>query len=313
MNIRHLVYFVSLGREKHFHRAAAACHITQPTLSQAIKKLEAELRVPLIERNNQRFLGFTSEGLRVLDWAQRIVADVEALGQELDERRNGLSGRLRVGVIPAAMPVVSLVTTPFIRKHPLVTVTELSHTSIAIQRGLDEFELDAGLTYLDNEPLSNVRTLPLYRERYVLLTPRNGGFDTRRTVTWADAAELPLCLLTPDMQNRRIINRNFQSGGAEPRVVIETNSITGLSSHVRSGRWSTVVPHTFVSLFGELRGVRTIPLTDPAASQSVGLVVTARDPLSPLARALMATMRTVDVPAQIERLRRGTIAVPADK
>lgn len=304
MNIRQLTYLVALGREKHFRRAAAACNVTQPTLSQAIKQLEDELRVPLVERSQQRLRGFTPEGQRVLDWAQRILADLDALGQELGELRRGLTGRLRLGVIPAAMPTVSLITTPFIRRHPAVTVTVLSQSSIEIQRGLDEFEIEAGLTYLDNEPLKNVKALPLYREHYLLLTPSSGPFDSQRTVTWAEAAGLPLCLLTPNMQNRRIVNRNFHSANAEPRTVIETDSITGLCSHVRSGRWSSVVPHTFVSLFGELRGMRAIALKEPAASQSVGLVVTAREPLSPLARALMALLRPINVAGQIERLRR---------
>ncbi|MCC7348408.1 MAG: LysR family transcriptional regulator [Variibacter sp.] len=305
MNSRHLRYFVTLVRERHHGRAAAACHVTQPTLSEAIRQLEQDLGVPLIERKGQRFRGLTAEGERVLGWAQRILADEEALEQELAEMRTGLSGDLRFGVIPAAMPVSPLITSPFCHQHPAVTLRVLSHTSMEIQRGLDAGELDAGLTYLENEPLRHVRSHPLYRERYMLLTPTNELFDSVASMTWREAAKLPLCLLTRDMQNRRIINRLFEEGGAEtPKVAVETNSVLALIAHVRAGGWSSVVPHTFLTLLGQqdaaLSGLRAIPLVEPAASQVVGLVVGERDPLAPLARAFLKMARQMDIAGELE-------------
>jgi len=248
VNVRQLRYFVALAREKNHARAAAACNVTQPTLSESVRQLEQELAVPLIDRNGQRFRGLTHEGERVLAWAQRIIADGDALEQELTSLRGGLAGDLRFGVIPAAMPAVPLITNPFCTAHPMVTLRLLSHTSIEIQRGLDDGRLEAGLTYLDNEPLRNVRTLPLYAERYMLLTPTGGAFDGMHHVTWREAARLPLCLLTRDMQNRRIVDRLFAEGGAgSPKVAIETNSVLALVAH----RWSSVIPHTFLGLLGQ--------------------------------------------------------------
>lgn len=306
MNIRHLRYFVTLARERHHSRAAAACHVTQPTLSEAIRQLERELGVPLIDRNGQRFRGLTREGERVLGWAQRILSDEEALEQELAEMRGGLSGDLRFGVIPAAMPVTPLITSVFCRAHPAVTLRLLSHTSIEIQRGLDASELDAGLTYLENEPLRNVRAHPLYRERYMLLTPTGGPFDHVPAASWREAGKLPLCLLTRDMQNRRIIDRLFLEGGAgTPKVAVETNSVLALIAHVRAGGWSSVVPHTFLTLLGQpdaaLSGLRAIPLIEPEALQTVGIVVSERDPLPALARALLKSARQIDVAKELER------------
>lgn len=305
MNLRHLRYFVALARERNHARAAAACNVTQPTLSEAVRQLERELSVPLIDRNGQRFQGLTTEGERVLVWAQRILADEDALGQELAEIRSGLSGDLRFGVIPVAMPAVPLVTNPFFKKHPLVTLRLLSHTSIEIQRGLDEGTLEAGLTYLDNEPLHHVRTVPLYRERYMLLTPTGGPFDGLRAVSWREAARLPLCLLTRDMQNRRIIDRLFAEGGAAPRVAIETNSISALLAHVGSGQWSSVMPQTFLRLLGRgsgaLAGFSTVPLVEPEAAQTIGLLLQEREPLPPLARALLKSVRENELGAALEQ------------
>jgi len=82
------------------------------------------------------------------------------------------------------------------------------------QRHLDEFNLDVGVTYLDNEPLARVRSLPLYHERYMLVTRSEGPFRGRDAVSWSEAAGLPLCLLTPYMQNRRILDMHFHEAGA---------------------------------------------------------------------------------------------------
>jgi DNA-binding transcriptional LysR family regulator len=247
MNIRHLRFFVALSREGHYGRAAASCNVTQPTLSEAIRQLERELAVPLIDRNGRRFGGLTPEGGRILNWAQEILANEDALRQELGEIHGNLAGELRVGVVPAALPVTPLLTSLFHRRHRFVILKILSCTSREIERGLEAGSLDGGLTYTENEPLRYVRTYPLYRERYMLLTPARAPYDRMVEVTWRETAELPLCLLTRDMQNRRIIDRLFVAGGAGvPKVAVETNSVLSLVAHVRSGEWSSVVPHTFL-------------------------------------------------------------------
>jgi DNA-binding transcriptional LysR family regulator len=307
MNIRHLRFFVALAQERHHGRAARTCHVTQSTLSEAIRQLERELEVPLIDRTGSRNQGLTPEGERALGWAKRILADGDALEQELAAMREGLSGDLRFGVIPAAMPVTPVVTSAFCASHPRVTFKVLSHSSQEIQRGLDRGELDAGLTYLDNEPPENVQALELYREHYMLLTPGGGKFDRQEAVSWEQAAKLPLCLLTPDMQNRRIIDGLFVDGRAgKPRIKVETNSFVALIAHVRSGEWSSVVPNTFLTLVGHgnapVQGLRAVPLIEPRATQTIGLVVSDRDPLSPLAQALLKSARHLDVPARLRQL-----------
>ena len=258
MIIRHLQYLSALARERHFARAAAVCNVTQSTLSAGIKQLEESLGVLIVERG-QRFIGLTEEGERVLAWAQRVLVDYGGLQQELSEMRDGMVGQLRIGAIPVTLPIVPLLTVAVRRRHQRTDVVVTSQTSIEIQRRLDEFNLDVGVTYLDNEPLARVRTLPLYRERYVLLTRPDGAFGDRPAVSWSEAASLPLCLLTPDMQNRRILDMHFHEAGAEIHASLETNSLLTLWSHLRFGHWSTVVPHTFLLLRGDRQ-----PEGDPA-------------------------------------------------
>ena len=304
MVIRQFEYLVALAREQHFGRAAEACHVTQPTLSAAIRQFEEELGAPIIERGH-RYLGLTAQGKLALEHAHRVLAEVEELKRGVETLDHGVSGRLRLGAIPTALPIMSHLTAPFFARYPGVTVAVLSLTSVEIQRGIADFELDAGVTYLDNEPLDGVRARPLYTEEYVFLTPVGGRFADRETLTWREAAEAPLCLLTPDMQNRRIIDGIFRSVGATPNPAVETNSIFNLVSHAASGHWSSIVPRQLLQFFGIPEQTRAVALIDPVAVRSVGLIVADRDPPSPLARNLMAMPLPDDIVAALTPARKG--------
>ncbi len=316
MIIRHLQYLTALARERHFARAAAACNVTQSTLSAGIKQLEESLGVLIVERG-QRFLGLTEEGERVLAWAQRVLIDYAGLQQELSEMREGMVGQLRIGAIPVTLPIVSLLTAPFAGRHSRTDIVVTSLTSIEIQRRLDDFRLDVGVTYLDNEPLARVRAQPLYRERYVLVTRADAVPRGCDSIGWAEAAGLPMCLLTPDMQNRRILDMHFHEAGAVVRATVETNSLVTLWSHLRFGGLSTVVPQTFLLLLGERDGLVAMPLTEPDATHTIGLVASDRDPLPPVARALLDLARELDLGRAIERETRALLPAsrpaPADR
>ncbi len=186
MFIRQMSYLVALAREKHFSRAAEKCSVTQSTLSAGLKALERELDMRLVIRE-PRFMGLTPEGERVVEWASQIISDYESLKQDVEGLRQGLKGTLRLGVVPAAMPAIAKLTAPFCAKHPHVMVDVHSMTSVQIQSGLDKFVIDAGLTYLDNEPLSNVRRKQLYRERYLFVTHVDGPLAQSSGVTWREA------------------------------------------------------------------------------------------------------------------------------
>jgi DNA-binding transcriptional LysR family regulator len=299
MVLRQLEYLAALAREKHFGRAAEACHVTQPTLSAAIRQLEENLGAPIVERGH-RFVGLTAQGRLVLEHAHRMLAEAENLRRGLEEIDKGLTGRLRIGAIPTALPIVSRLTGPFYVRFPGVTVAVLSLNSAEIERGIEDFELDAGLTYLDAEPIEHVKAKPICIEEYMFLTPDDGNFADRPQIAWSDAATAPLCLLTPDMQNRRIIDGIFRSVGAKPVPAVETNSIFNLVSHVAAGQWSAIVPRQLLRFFGVPRGTLAIELVEPTARRTIGLVMSDREPPSPLARNLFAMQWPSDIAAQIE-------------
>jgi DNA-binding transcriptional LysR family regulator len=212
----------------------------------------------------------------------------------LSGSHHGLTGTLRLGVIPAAMPAVAFLTSLFSAVHPVVTIDIQSMTSRAIQHGIDSFEIECGLTYLDNEPLENVRQVPLYLERYVFITKRGNRYADRKSMTWAEAVQERLCLPNEDMQNRRIIDKIAASAGLKIGASVVTNSFAGLCSHLVQGGWSGIVSHLFPGLLGRPADLVTIPLVEPFATQSIGLVISSRDPLSPIAEALMTTALKAD-------------------
>jgi DNA-binding transcriptional LysR family regulator len=287
-----LEFLMALAREQHFGRAAEACGVTQPTLSAGIKQLEESMGVLLVSRGS-RFHGLTPEGERVLDWARRIVGDTRNMRQEINWLRHGLTGRLRLAAIPTALAMVAALTTPFRERHPNVQFTVWSRTSADVLALLENLEIDAGLTYLDNEPLGRVNTVPLYRESYRLLTSADAPLGNRESVTWAELANVPLCLLTPDMQNRRIIDRLLKTAGADSRPMLESDSMILLFAHVRTGRWASVMPAKLAETLGLTETIRAIPITDPDEVHTIGLVIPEREPMTPLTAALVAEARLV--------------------
>ena len=281
-----LEMFIALARERHFGRAAEACGVTQPSLSSAIRQLEDQLGVQLVFRGS-RFQGLTPEGQRVLDRALGIVGDVRALRDEMRVVRSGLSGNLRLGVIPTALPMVADLTGPFTARHPNVRVSILSRTSVEILTGIESLELEAGITYLDNEPLGRVSQLPLYTEFYRLLIAKGSHLAGRRQVSWADLASVPLCLLTADMQNRRIVNQHLGEAGVAAMPMIESNSTVALVAHVLTGRWASVVPKRLADMFLLDGRLLSVPIVEPEAEHSVGLIAARRDPQTPVLQALI--------------------------
>ena len=284
MNLRHLGFFVALAREGHFGRAAQAVHVTQPSLSAAIRQLEQELDVPLVVRTRQRFEGLTPEGREVLVWAQRMLAESASLQQYLDELKGSLKGHLSIGVIPTAEPIIARLTHALQQRYPGITVTLISSTSREIDRALADHELDAGISYSEGADTVNLRAVPLYLERYFVAGVAKLLPARRASLSWREAAALPLCLLSRDMQNRRLLDNHFDEAGVVPAVVAESNTLIGVLSHIHTGAWCGILPN---AMLGLLRGVKVLPLADPEVTHRIALLVPARKPTPPLTQALL--------------------------
>ncbi len=289
MLLRHLQYLVALSRARHFARAASACAVTQPTLSSGIKQLEDEMGVLLVFRG-QRFEGFTPEGERVLEWAQRIVDACESLKQEAARLRGELQGQLRIGAVPTAIPMLPILLNAYADAHPSVRLTLRSASSSKILSGLEAHTLDAGISYLGlkGAGVSNVREFPLFKERYVLLLGSKHVRGGATSVSWGQVPDLRYCLLAPEMQNRRIIDETLAEAGAEVSPAIETDSAAALVPLINSGEWASIVPRSLLGMLPVDGQVVALDLVEPTVERDIGLVLPARDPLAPVAAALAA-------------------------
>ncbi|KZL04606.1 Hydrogen peroxide-inducible genes activator [Pseudovibrio axinellae] len=280
-----LEMFIALAHERHFGKAAEECGVTQPTLSANIKQLEKQLGVLLVLRGS-RFQGITPEGERVLEWARKLVADTRTMKQELKAVRKGQTGTLRIASIPTALTYVPELTRCFSEDNPGISYRVLSRPSSEILTQLENLEIDIGLTYLDNEPLGRVLRIPLYKERYCFVVVEGGPLSGAKQVSLQDVSEVPLCLLTTDMQCRRIVDRIFDELDVIAKPVLQSDSIMCLLAHVGTGRWGTVIPQGIAETIASDR-FEIIPISDSYASVMVGLIATQREPRAPLLDAFL--------------------------
>lgn len=285
-----LEMFLAVAKEQHFGRAAASLGITQPTLSAGIKQLEDQLGVLLIFRGS-RFGGLTPEGKIALNWARRIVGDSRQLREEMRATRHGLTGQLRIAVIPTALTWAARLSARFGQRHPNVSFTIMSKTSIEILQMLDDLDVDAGISYLDNEPLGKVSTVSLYEERYMLVCDPASDFAGRDHIDWAELNGRRLCLLSTNMQNRRIINRNLSNAGVTAQIAVESASTVVLVAHVMEGGWLTILPEDIARFLTQGKDLRLIPMQGGGAGHSVGLVAPWREPHTPVLDALLTEAR----------------------
>lgn len=291
-----LEMFLALAQTEHFGRAAQMVGVTQPTLSAGIKSLEDQLGVKLVLRGS-RYQGLTPEGSRALEWARQIVGDARTMKEELRAARKGtdggLSGNLRLAAIPTGLAAISALSTAFTAKHPNVHVTIKSTSSADILHLMDDLQIDAGLTYLDNEPLGRVVSVPLYEERYVLVVRHDDPLAARGSLDWADLGEVRLCLLTPVMQNRRIIAAHLAEAGVDVAPMIESDSLIVLTSHVLRGGLATILPFQAAEVFIAEGPLVALPIKKPDARHAVGLIVPHREPYTPVLEGLLQTAKAI--------------------
>ncbi len=290
MFIRQLEYLVTLARERHFAKAAEVCHVSQPALSSAIRSLEKELGIMIVQRG-RRFMGLTAEGERVLTWAQQTLSSLSHMRQDASIAKSTMAGTLRMGAIPTTMTVAAFITAPCRAAYPNIHYAVSSLSSEAIAGQLDRFELDLGLTYLDEKTIDGFESLRLFEEHYVLLAARTATLGS--TLSWEQAGRLPLCLLTGKMRNRQVIDAAFRRAGAKADVILETDSIFSLYAHVSEAGLYSIVPHSLLNFF-DLSKVQARPLT-PSLTRAIGLIARNQPALAPITAAVWEIARGLEL------------------
>jgi DNA-binding transcriptional LysR family regulator len=285
---------LALAEHRHFAHAAKACNLSQPALSGRLRNLEEALGTTLVFRG-KRFEGFTPDGEKALRWARLVLSDCGGLAQDLGADADGPKGILRIGVIPSATPAAGRLCSALAGRYPHLKPQVLSMSSAAIERGLQQFSIDAGISYLNPDAIEDTQALLLFEERYCLvanpgLVSSAGGGST---ISWSEAADLPLCLLTSDMQNRRIIDQTFREAGKEPEPRFEANSFNAILALVREGTFATVLPGEQIDA-GLTEKLKVLDLVRPVVGSKIGLIVPDRQPMLPVTMALWTLAKSGD-------------------
>ncbi|MDP9113748.1 MAG: LysR family transcriptional regulator [Acidobacteriota bacterium] len=285
MIIRKLEYLIALAKERHFARAAEACHVSQPTLSAALRHLEAEMGIMILKRG-QRYSGLTDHGERVLAFANRMAVECERLRRDLESQRGEALGHLQVGVVASAIPAASQITSLFQKNHPHVMVKIVDLSPTEIQRAFQDLRLDVAITYLEETVRRQGRSHPLYVEEYSFLTRKGHPLSLRKSISWKEASQVPLCLLSAEMQPGNSPVRDILSQLGLNIAHVETNSVTALYAQVRSGQWASILPRSLTAASEAGADLKCIPLLpSDSAPIAVGVMIPDGDLTFPLAEA----------------------------
>lgn len=267
-------YLVALEQHRHFGRAASACHITQPALSNALRALEAELNVAIVRRG-RAYEGLTPEGERVLASANRLLREQELLQQDLHSGADTPRGTLSIGAVPTTITIAARFAARLQARHAGIRPVVRSLSSHEIETGLESLSLDMGLGYTERGLRFTAH--PQYEEHYFLLRRAAVGagepLRIGAPIGWGEAAALSLSLLTPDMHNRSIVDRAFGKAGVQVKPALETNSIITLVMSVVEGEVCTVLPWALLTLVRGHGGLEALPLRAPEVRTPIGFMV----------------------------------------
>ena len=293
MYLRQFKYLIAVVEEGHFGRAAARCHATQPSLSNGIKQLELELGVPIFLRGRGQGLhGLTAEGDKITKWARLIIAHCDAMKGEISAMKGNLSGDLRIGAMPSISPVLPVILKMVRSAHPNVSVDVKFVGHEAMKIGLDTFSLDVAIFYMDAEDLGRRNVLPLYTENLSVLVPDSDAWVDRTTISWAEAATLPLALLRSSTHERWFVDQAFKaSAGFLPVPRIESESILHLMFQVQFSELCTIIPSHFARMPGLHPGTKALKLVDPVRSREVGLYWAEAETIMPMASVMVSIIK----------------------
>ena len=286
-----LRYLAALDQHRHFGRAAMACRITQPALSNAIRALETELGVPVVRRSRQ-YEGLTAEGEVVLAHAHRLLREAEAMRQELHSREEAPRGRLQIGAVPTAMTIATRFALRVRERHGGLAPVVRSLSSQEIEAGIENLSLDLGLGYTVRTEVGAraMQVWPQYAEAYYVVQRAPGSAGALRVgapIGWREASALPLTLLTPDMHNRTIVDQAFREAGAEVNATLETNSVLALLTALAAGDVAAVLPGALVRSVLNVADLLARPLVEPIVSTPIGFMSSKSERATPALRAAL--------------------------
>lgn len=290
LTLKHLKYVDALARHGHFGRAAEACAITQPALSQQIKELEGMLGVPLVERAARR-IRLTPVGDAFVHRARPILLAVEELGDLVRASAGPLSGRLRLGVIPTVAPYfLPRIIRALGARLPQIEIEAREAVTGTLIEALLESHLDVAVLALPiSEPA--LREFALFQEDFLLVRP---AADAGLPAPSAAGLKAMRLLLLEEGHCFRDQALSFcKIGGAQPRQVMEGSSLSTLVQMVGAGMGVTLIPEMALALETRSADVSVVRFAAPAPARTVGMVWRKTNPLAEQLMQIGAIIRGI--------------------
>ena len=275
MTLTELRYIVAVARERHFGRAAEACHVSQPTLSVAIKKLEEELDVKIFERGSNE-VSLTPLGEAIVRQAQSVIEQAQGIREIAQRGKDPLAGPLRLGIIYTIGPYLL----PELVRHAIDMTPQMplilqENFTVKLLDMLRTGELDCAIM-AEPFPDTGLALAPLYDEPFVIAMPASHPLAQRESISAEELkAETMLLLGTGHCFRDHVLEvcpefARFSSDAEGIRKSFEGSSLETIKHMVASGMGITVVPLLSVPKEPSPH-LRYVPFTAPVPSRRVVL------------------------------------------
>jgi LysR family cyn operon transcriptional activator len=298
MELRHLRYFLAVAEVGSFSRAADRLGISQPTLSQQMRDLEAALRVSLFQRRGKRIL-LTSAGLIFQEHARAILRQFESFLQELSSQPQQLRGALHLGVVPILnVPLVPHLLGLFAAKHPGITIIVDEISSTEIETALEEGRMDVGLGFVTRYS-PNLRYERLCTDEFALVVSEEHAWSKRRKIPFAELHQQRLLQLTDSFVMRHMTDEICRKHQVRPRTVAEISSIETLLRSLATLKAAALMPK--IALRGrEGLKLKAIQLEGKNLGVEIGLLRLSDSPANSTVGAFTALAKAT-VPKMIKK------------
>src|SRR5881275_417867 len=298
LDIRHLRYFLAVAEAGSFSRAADRLGISQPSVSQQMRDLEAGLRVPLFQRRGKRIL-LTPRGLIFQEHARAILHQLENFLQELNSEPGELRGALHLGVIPVLnVPLVPQLLGSFTADHPAISIIVEEISSTEIETALEEGRMDVGLGFLPRHS-PNLRYERLCTDEFALVVAENHPWSKRRMIPFSELDHQRLLQLPDSFVMRRMIDDICRKHQVRPRIVAEINAIETLLRSLGPLQSGALMPKVTLRGRQNLK-LRAIPLLGKKLGVEIGLLRLS-DSAANSAVAAFTSLAKATVPKMIKR------------
>ena len=293
MNLRDLKYLVALADHRHFGRAAAACYVSQPTLSTQIRKLEDELGVPLVERAPRKVM-LTPAGREAAERARRIVAEVEQMKEAARRSQDPAAGTVRLGIFPTLAPYLLPHVVPRVRaRFPQLELLLVEEKSDELLARLRDGRLDAAVLALPVHD-EHLHAEFLFEEPFVLAVPENHPLSRRATLTLDELSSQRLLLLEDGHCLREQALDVCRLSGAHEKTEFRATSLETLRQMVAANVGITLLPTLAVQPpVAHAPNIRLLPFRDARPSREIAMFWRRSSAMGEFLTALAAMFRAL--------------------